>query len=210
MLRAKARRMLLAARALSRRTAAAVCRSRPVLLSPSRLAAQRRFVEAEGERVCERPITKNDVLVVKLHQAVREGHLHLVEDVLQQYQPGTAAAVSSLNENGDACIHVAAKLGHAEIASLLLHHGADKDSLGSRSRTPLHLASLFGHQAVVDALLASGADVSISQADENGYEHVRQALCFYGPCIHALLFPSHICFAIVPSLKSRPQLITPE
>lgn len=178
--------MLLTARALSRRTAAAAeRRSRRTLLSPSSplAAQQRRFVEAE-EEICERPITNNDVLVVKLHQAVREGHLHLVEGVLRQYQPGTAAAVSSLNENGDACIHVAAKLGHAELISLLLHYGAEKDGLGSRSRTPLHLASVYGHQAVVDALLAAGADVSIAQCDESGYEHVRQALFFHVPCIH--------------------------
>ncbi|CAM9898363.1 unnamed protein product [Ectocarpus sp. 13 AM-2016] len=170
--------MLLAARVLSRTTAAAtaavaVCFNRPMLSSPSPLAAQQRgLVEAEEqEKICERRITKHDVPVVKLHQAVREGHLHHVEDVLQQHQPGTATAVSSLNENGDACIHVAAKLGHAEIVSLLLHHGAEKDGVGSGSRTPLHLASVFGHQAVVDVLLAAGADVGVAQCDESGYEH---------------------------------------
>ncbi|CAM9164562.1 unnamed protein product, partial [Hapterophycus canaliculatus] len=88
----------------------------------------------------------------KLHQAVREGKTWQVKEILQEPGVVAAAAVSATNESGDTCMHVAAKFGHAEIVSLLLHHGAERDSLGSRSRTPLHLASIYGHLGVVDVL----------------------------------------------------------
>lgn len=129
------------------------------------------------EEISERlPTTRNGTVVVdtaKLHQAVKEGRTWLVGKLLQQPGAVAAAAVSAANENGDTCMHVAAKSGHAEIVSLLLHHGAERDRLGSRSRTPLHLASIYGHLEAADVLLAAGADANIVLMDANGYEHVR-------------------------------------
>ncbi|CAM9095481.1 unnamed protein product [Scytosiphon promiscuus] len=120
------------------------------------------------------PGTRVETVVVdttELHRAVREGHTQLVEQMLQQPGVVAAAAVSAVNDSGDTCMHLAAKFGHAEIVSLLLHHGAERDRLGSRSRTPLHLASIYGHLKAVNTLLAAGADANIVLTDANGYEH---------------------------------------
>lgn len=109
----------------------------------------------------------------RLHRAVRNGHLKRVEELLEKPGVDVSAAVSAVNESGDTCLHVAAKIGDAEITALLLHHGAETDRMGSRSRTPLHLACIYGNVEAVDVLLTAGADANVVLMDANGYQHVR-------------------------------------
>lgn len=187
LLRAKARRFARATRALSRGAAAALAyvavaasRRVPRLPTPH---AQQRPVLAE-EFVSEGPTTTVGI-TADLHQAIQKGNLQLVQYLLQRQQRlrGASAATEEVvnsvaSENGDACIHVAAKFGHAEIISLLLAHGAETSHLGSRSRTPLQLAAIYGHLQAVEVLLQAGADADASLRDASGYEHVGQAMRF--------------------------------
>eukprot|EP00752_Nemacystus_decipiens_P008363 g7475.t1 len=112
-----------------------------------------------------------------LQQAIHQGNLPLVRQLLHRQQKWRGAEAteevvnSVVNENGDACIHVAAKFGHAEIVSLLLRHGAETSHLGSRSRTPLQLACIYGHLQAAEVLLEAGADANASLRDASGYEH---------------------------------------
>ena len=178
LLRVRARRVLLAVR---RRVSAAAAfatnnphRRSLLFLTPP--PARQQSIEGEEQGATE------EINIDELHQAIRAGHTQVVKDVLegrrqqrQRTAPGAAAvaeAISAVNENGDTCIHIAAKMGYAEIVSVLLNKGAETNGLGSRSRTPLQLASIYGHLEAVEVLLDAGADATVSLRDESGYEHV--------------------------------------
>lgn len=72
--------------------------------------------------------------------------------------------------NGDAPIHLAAKLGDEEILKLLLAHGAEINALDTEGRTPILLAVRRGQVPVVQALLAAGADLTHRRYDFEGTE----------------------------------------
>ncbi len=176
LLRARARRVLLAVRHRTTAAAANATNSqRRLTLTPP--LAQQQSVQVEGEGPTE-------INVEELHQTIREGHVQGVKEALEgrrwrrhQHHHGVPAAavaeaISAMNENGDTCIHIAAKMGYAEIVSVLINNGAEANRLGSRSRTPLQLASIYGHLQVVEVLLGAGADANVSLRDESGYEHV--------------------------------------
>merc|ERR1719443_1059836 len=86
---------------------------------------------------------------------------------------GDAAAVRRLLAGGEAAdakvsewaqdddlrpLHLAAYHGHAEVARLLLEHGADPVQKARDSYTPLHYAAFRGQHAVASALVSAGAD----------------------------------------------------
>lgn len=175
LLRARARRVLLAVRHREAAAAANATNQRqPTSMLP---LAQPRSVQVEGGGAAE-------INVGELHEAIRAGQTQVVKGTLEgrrcrrpQSHRGApaaavAAAISAVNENGDTCIHIAAKMGYAEIVSILISHGAEVSCLGSRSRTPLQLASIYGHLQAVEVLLDAGADANVSLRDESGYEHV--------------------------------------
>jgi ankyrin repeat protein len=56
--------------------------------------------------------------------------------------------------------HVAARVGHADILSLLLEHGADVDARGHNGQTPLHRASWRRKVEAGQCLLDHGADIN--------------------------------------------------
>ena len=53
-------------------------------------------------------------------------------------------------------LHVAARLGHADIAALLLQHGADVAATTKDRYTPLHIAAKEGKQMFIDDTDLSG------------------------------------------------------
>ena len=86
-------------------------------------------------------------------------------------------------------LHVASRRGHADIAQLLLEHGADRNAQNNKSHTPLHLSSDCGHVAVVRILLDHGADKEaqdifgrnpLSDASARGHAEVAQVLLEHG------------------------------
>lgn len=212
LLRARARRAARATRVLSRRAAvtaasvAAAANSHAPRL-PTTLAQQRSVL---AEEFVSEGQTATFEITENLHQAIQQGNLQLVQNILQRQHrwrgaSATAAVVNSVaSDNGDACIHVAAKFGHAEIISLLLHHGAETSHLGSRSRTPLQLASIYGHLRAAEVLLEAGADANASLQDSSGYEHVGSALRFSPstPRLNSTFSSSSIVLAPVSSPRT--------
>lgn len=92
-----------------------------------------------------------------VHPAVRSGDVQLVQDLLL-----LGASPTFMDENRDAPIHVAAKLGNLEVVKLLLREGLGyMNALDGQGRTPLHLAVENGYVPVVRALLSHGANLSI-------------------------------------------------
>ena len=67
------------------------------------------------------------------------------------------APPSAKADNAVTPLHIAAKVGNADAARLLLSHGADPDARTTdRVYTPLHLAVKFGHVEVIRALCSGG------------------------------------------------------
>ena len=56
------------------------------------------------------------------------------------------------NKYGQAAIHIAARLGHADVAEALIAAGARVDVKDERGRTPLDIASAHGHATVAGML----------------------------------------------------------
>ncbi|HVA66956.1 MAG TPA: ankyrin repeat domain-containing protein [Elusimicrobiota bacterium] len=62
--------------------------------------------------------------------------------------------------SGDVPLHWAALNGYADIAQLLIKHGADVNVQNGGNDTPLHWAALGGHADLVKLLVGAGADVN--------------------------------------------------
>ena len=63
-------------------------------------------------------------------------------------------------------LHLAARHGQAEIASVLLESGASLQELAEYNMTPLHLASLYGHINVLVLMLDAGANCNAVEIDK--------------------------------------------
>ena len=62
-------------------------------------------------------------------------------------------------------LHIAASLGHADIARSLIEHGASVDSVDDRLRTPLHFAADQGQIQIAEILIH--ANVNVNVVDDN-------------------------------------------
>jgi ankyrin repeat protein len=91
-------------------------------------------------------------------------------------------------------LHVASWRGHADVAQLLLEHGADAAAQDDDKRTPLHRASRDGHVKVARVLLEHGADTEIrdkknwsplDRASNEGHVEVAQVLLEHGADVNA-------------------------
>ena len=86
-------------------------------------------------------------------------------------------------------LHSASRHGHADVALLLLEHGADANAQDYEKRTPLLLASKGGHADVVRVLLKQGVDIEgrdsleynpLDRASYGGHVEVVRALLEHG------------------------------
>ena len=104
--------------------------------------------------------------VQTIHQAVKAGAIAEVRRLLAQNP--AEDFVKRRDEKGWAPLHYAADAGRADIARVLLEHGAD---LNATVNTPYHnatalfLAAAKGHRDTVELLVGSGADPKIAAAD---------------------------------------------
>uniref|UniRef100_A0A674P0J3 Ankyrin 3 n=1 Tax=Takifugu rubripes TaxID=31033 RepID=A0A674P0J3_TAKRU len=78
-----------------------------------------------------------------------------------------SASYFIFSQKGFSPLHVAAKYGKMEVASLLLHKRAAPDAAGKSGLTPLHVAAHYDNQRVALLLLDQGA--SPHSAAKNGY-----------------------------------------
>ncbi len=100
-----------------------------------------------------------------LHEATARGFLDVVALLLHHgADPNQPILLDSHLANymgfDGTPLHVAAALGEAAIAELLIQHAAHVDALGHSGQTPLHVAAKEGRVAVADVLLRHGADVN--------------------------------------------------
>jgi ankyrin repeat protein len=68
--------------------------------------------------------------------------------------------VNAKSDSGWTALHEAAKIGSAEIASLLISHDADLDATNDGTMyTPLHIAAHYGHLDIIKLLIKNGVDI---------------------------------------------------
>lgn len=91
----------------------------------------------------------------------------------ERLSSGRGASPSEPDENGDAPLHVAVRLGRGDILSLLLRRGGAFDALDNKGRSPLLLAARraekdagAGSLEIVRRLVDGGADLSLRFGDE--------------------------------------------
>jgi cytohesin len=127
----------------------------------------------------------------ELFEAVGDGNAAKVRELLKR-----GANPNAKNEHGWTPLHRAAYRGHADVARLLLEHGADANAKSKDSffPTPLHLAAAVGHVDVTKLLLEHGADANAKNkygytplhfAANKGHAEVARLLLEYGANVNA-------------------------
>jgi ankyrin repeat protein len=90
----------------------------------------------------------------EIHEAIKKGDLAAVKEILA----ARPASVGALDERGYTPLHVAAREGRVEIASVLIEKGALLEAKDPGGFTPLFLATLGKKADTVLFLLDKGAD----------------------------------------------------
>uniref|UniRef100_UPI003AACCFB2 ankyrin-2b n=1 Tax=Centroberyx gerrardi TaxID=166262 RepID=UPI003AACCFB2 len=104
-----------------------------------------------------------------LHLAAKEGHVDLVQELLER-----GSAVDSATKKGNTALHIASLAGQAEVVKILVKRGADINSQSQNGFTPLYMAAQENHLDVVRYLLENGGNQST--ATEDGFTPLAIAL----------------------------------
>ena len=102
------------------------------------------------------------VLQSALRSAVSQGHLIVVERLLQEKLDITATGA----------LQIAAKNSHLPLVAQLLYKGADPNATDSFGDTALQIAAKNGHLAIVEQLLYYGADPNATGSIKNTALHI--------------------------------------
>jgi ankyrin repeat protein len=96
-------------------------------------------------------------------------------DRLRERLLDSADAVAAFSPDGFTALHLAAFFGKAEVARLLLEHGAGVDvyTRNPFANQPLHAAAAGRHMEVCRILIAAGADVNATQ--HGGFTPLHEA-----------------------------------
>lgn len=84
-------------------------------------------------------------------------NLHAILFLIQE----TDVDINYLNDDGEGCLHYAAKYGSNDALNLLLSHKNININSGLGNRTPLDVASISGLTETVNLLITKGADLNI-------------------------------------------------
>jgi ankyrin repeat protein len=114
-------------------------------------------------RVHQYPEGPKEARAAPLHYAAFCGVHDVVKFLIFEHSQDVNARGFDDNETP---LHAAVHGGHADIALLLLEHGADAKAQDDRKRTPLHVASQDGHVKVARVLLEHGADTEARDREE--------------------------------------------
>lgn len=97
-----------------------------------------------------------------LHWASKEGHLKIVELLIQR-----GARINATNRGDDIPLHLASAHGHRDVVHLLLRNRADVNFVNEHGNTPLHYACFWGYQQIAEDLVTNGALISIANKDNH-------------------------------------------
>lgn len=98
-----------------------------------------------------------------LHVAVQAKQTAITAALLTAMKTTTPAAVNLSDFDGNTALHLACSGGMTEIASSLIHGGADVNVRNAVGQTPFNLTLESGRTAIADLLAQNGADQSPPQ-----------------------------------------------
>jgi hypothetical protein len=107
----------------------------------------------------------------QIHEAAGHGDLEKVKALLKD-NPNLVFSKDK-DHGGATPLHIAAVLGHRDVAKLLLANHADVNAKDNNGVTALYYAAYSGHKDVVELLLANHADVNAK--DYNGMTPLQAA-----------------------------------
>ena len=101
-----------------------------------------------------------------IFQAIVDGQIDRVRGCLEAAsgREGAQHAANLRDDNAMTPLHFAADRGLADVAALLLRHGACVDAVDTEGQSPLMLAVMCEHEDVVKLLLEHGADAGLANA----------------------------------------------
>ncbi|XP_039194222.1 ankyrin-2 isoform X28 [Crotalus tigris] len=114
--------------------------------------------------------TSNQNGLNALHLAAKEGHVGLVQELLER----GSAVDSATKQKGNTALHIASLAGQAEVVKVLVKEGANINAQSQNGFTPLYMAAQENHIDVVKYLLENGANQST--ATEDGFTPLAVAL----------------------------------
>jgi len=97
------------------------------------------------------------------------------QEVMQLIQNN--ASIDQCGSNGMAPLHIAAFIGDADMADILMEKGATPGIKDSREATPLHLAVQSGARGIVSSLLKKNNSLA-QECDKDNYAPIERALRF--------------------------------
>ena len=104
-----------------------------------------------------------------LHYAAFCG-LHDIAKILAIEHPEDVNCQSV--DDGSSPLHLASRMGHVDLARMLIEHGADVSAQNEDGWTALHLASGNGNVDLAQMLIERGADVSAQNEDRSTALHL--------------------------------------
>ncbi|CAI2187073.1 18297_t:CDS:2 [Funneliformis geosporum] len=90
-----------------------------------------------------------------LHMASANGHLEIVEFIIQALGSLLERVVSMQNNSGNTPLHWSALNGHEKVVKLLIKSGADAKIKNKSGRTPIYEAQQNNHEKIVEFLLTN-------------------------------------------------------
>lgn len=109
-----------------------------------------------------------------LHRAVENNHSQIVEKLLNS----PTMRINPVDNEGETPLHIAAKLGLADMVTQLRVAGANLFATNKWGETALHLAALYGHECVIERFIAMRMNLDVAN-------HQGQTP------LHYLVFDSH-------------------
>ncbi|CAB4386114.1 uncharacterized protein OCT59_022486 [Rhizophagus irregularis] len=90
-----------------------------------------------------------------LHMASANGHLEIVEFIIQTLGSYLEKIINIQNDSGNTPLHWSALNGHEKVVELLVKNGADAKIKNRAGRTPMFEAQQNNHEKVIEFLLAN-------------------------------------------------------
>ena len=125
------------------------------------------------EKYMKVSICTNDGKTQPLHLAAQQGHVKMIEILLE-----AGAVVDHKNDLDETALHLACEEGHCDVVKLLLRAQASLEMEEIYGLRPLHCAAGKGSIEIINALLEAGAGVEIDSKSHYGVTAFLRALNF--------------------------------
>ncbi|CAG8476885.1 7770_t:CDS:2 [Paraglomus occultum] len=99
-------------------------------------------------------VEKDEYGNTALHMASANGHLEIVEYIIQTLGGSASEIINAQNDSGNTALHWSALNGHQTIVEVLITHGVNAKIKNTAGRTAISEAQQNGHERTVEYLLS--------------------------------------------------------